>query len=164
MQFAQPVLHLFCGKIAAGKSTLARRLSVDTQSLLISEDFWLSRLYPGEIETLDDYLRCSGRLKQVIGPHVEALLRAGQSVVLDFHANTLQQRRWLRGLFEAAGADHCLHYLDLPDAVCKERLRQRNREGEHDVAPSEEDFDLVTGYFQPPTPEEGFEIVRYSAE
>lgn len=157
-------LHLLCGKIAAGKSTLARRLASETRSLLISEDFWLSRLYPEEIQTLEDYLRCSGRLKQAMGPHVEALLRAGQSVVLDFPANTRRQRDWLRSLFVAAGADHRLHYLDLPDAVCKARLQHRNREGGHDFAPSEDDFDLITGYFQPPAPEEGFEVIRHGPE
>ncbi len=132
--------------------------------LLISEDFWLSRLYPEEIQTLEDYLRCSGRLKQAMGPHVEALLRAGQSVVLDFPANTRRQRDWLRSLFVAAGADHRLHYLDLPDAVCKARLQHRNRKGGHDFAPSEDDFDLITGYFQPPAPEEGFQVIRHGPE
>ncbi len=156
----QPTLHLFCGKIAAGKSTLAARISAEERSLLISEDSWLSRLYPGEIICLEDYIRCSARLKEVMGPHVEALLCAGLSVVLDFPANTLQQRAWLRGLCEAAGAAHRLYYLDVPDATCKARLRQRNLEGTHGFAPSDEDFDLITAYFVPPTRNEGFEIIR----
>jgi hypothetical protein len=32
----------------------------------------------------------------------------------------------MRGIFEAAGAAHQLHFLDVPDAVCKQRLRARN--------------------------------------
>lgn len=154
-------LHLLCGKIAAGKSTLARRLAAEPGTLLISEDHWLARLYPEEITRFEDYLRCSGRLRGVMAEHVEALLRAGLSVVLDFPANTPEQRRWLRGIFEAAGAAHRLHHLDLPDAVCKARLRERNAAGEHDFAPSEADYDLITGHFVPPVPEEGFEVVVY---
>lgn len=156
-------MHLLCGKIAAGKSTLARQLASEHQGALISEDFWLSRLYPGEIATLDDYLRCSGRLKKAMGPHVEALLRAGLSVVLDFPANTLQQRAWLRSLYEATGSAHRLHYLVASDGVCKARLRQRNQDGTQDFTPSDEDFDLITSYFVPPAPEEGFEIIRHDA-
>ena len=156
-----PTLHLLCGKIAAGKSTLAARLASGPKTVLISEDAWLSRLYRGEINSLEDYVRCSGRLQEVMGPHVETLLRSGLSVVLDFPANTLPQRQWLKSLFEGAAVAHRLHYLDLPDDLCKARLKQRNREGAHDFAPSGDDFDLITGYFLPPSPEEGFDIIRY---
>lgn len=163
MSEKQPILHLLCGKIAAGKSTLAARLAADEDNVLISEDFWLSRLYPGEIKTLEDYVRYSGCLRAVMGPHVQTLLRSGLSVVLDFPANTLQQRAWLRSLFEASGSAHRLHFLDVTDTVCKARLRQRNREETHDFAPDEKAFDLVTGYFVPPRPEEGFNIIRHDA-
>ena len=148
-----PTLHLLCGKIAAGKSTLARRLASEPDRVLISEDAWLSRLYPGEIVSLEDYARRAGRLQDVLGDHVVALLRTGLSVVLDVPANTVQRRRWMRGLFEAASAAHRLHHLDLPDRVCKARLRRRNQDGAHDFAPSDADYDLITGYFQPPSPE-----------
>lgn len=77
-------LHFLCGKMAAGKSTLARQLARDHDAVLIGEDLWLQRLFPVEISTFDDYLRCSERLKRVVGPHVSGLLRHGISVVLDF--------------------------------------------------------------------------------
>ncbi len=155
-----PLLILLCGKIAAGKSTLARQLASSPGAMLIAEDAWLGRLYPGEIATLEDYVGCSGRLRRAMGPHVEALLRAGLTVVLDFPANTVASRRWMRDIADAAGVEARLHWLDVPDAVCKARLRDRNRAGTHDFAPSEADFDLFTSYFVPPSAEEGFEIIR----
>ena len=162
MSRGEPTLHLLCGKIAAGKSTLARRLASAPATVLIGEDQWLSTLYPGEIATLEDYLRCSGRLSEAMGPHVEALLHAGLSVVLDFPANTVGRRRWMRGLFEAAGAAHELHYLEVPDEVCKARLRARNEEGGHDFTTGEADYDLITSYFVPPSPNEGFKVTLYA--
>lgn len=157
------VLHLLCGKIAAGKSTLARRLASAPGSVLVAEDRWLSRLYPGELLTLEDYVRLSGRLREAMGPHVEALLGAGLSVVLDFPANTVRSRAWMRGIIERSGAPHELHLLDVPDEVCKERLRRRNEAGTHDFAPSEEDFDAFTRHFVPPAPEEGFNVLVHAA-
>lgn len=40
-------LHLLCGKIGAGKSTMAARLAGETVGLVIAEDFWLSTLLSG---------------------------------------------------------------------------------------------------------------------
>lgn len=155
-----PTLHLVCGKIASGKSTLTQRLAGLPATVLISEDEWLSQIFPKEIVTLHDYVRCSTRLRSVMGPHVEHLLRTGISVVLDFPANTLETRRWMRSIFEKAGSAHCLHFLDVSDEKCKERLRRRNNEGGHRFTTSEAEFDLITSYFVAPTSEEGFNVRR----
>lgn len=161
MSAFKPLLYLMCGKIASGKSTFAKKLSSDATCVLISEDEWLSKLYPGEIHSLDDYVRCSRRIKDVVEDHAVALLQAGVSVVLDFPANTTTSRAWMRGIFEGAASGHELHYFDVADEVCKARLRERNAEGHHAFAPSEEDFDLFTGYFEAPSEEEAFHVVMH---
>lgn len=48
MASASPVgtLHFVSGKLASGKTTLARRIAREQHAVLISEDLWLSRLYP----------------------------------------------------------------------------------------------------------------------
>lgn len=156
-------LHLICGKIAAGKSTLAAGLASRPGTIRIAEDDWLATLYRDEQKTLEDYVRNSRRLRAVMGDHIVALLRAGLSVVLDFPANTPASRLWMRGLFERAGVGHRLHFLDLPDDVCKARLRARNAAGTHAFNASDAEFDLFTSYFVPPAAEEGFEIEIYRA-
>ncbi len=55
-------LHLLCGKIAAGKPTLARKPSAAPQTLLLSEDRWLTARCADRMNGMADYLRCSGRL------------------------------------------------------------------------------------------------------
>ena len=116
-----PTLHLMCGKAASGKSTLAARLGAQPGTVILGEDGWLAALYTDRLNTLSDYARCAARLEAAIGPHVVALLGAGLSVVLDFQANTPARRDWMRTLIEASGADHLLHVLDVPDAVCLAR-------------------------------------------
>ncbi|SDM48812.1 AAA family ATPase [Maricaulis salignorans] len=159
--FNSPTLHLVCGKIAAGKSTLCRQLAAAPATVLLAEDDWLSGLYPGEINSLDDYVRCSRRLRALVGPHVTELLRAGLGVVLDFPANTLASRRWMRSIIEESGAGHRLHLIELDDASCKARLRRRNAAGGHAYQASDAEFDLFTRYYVPPGVEEGFEIIMH---
>lgn len=155
-------LHLLCGKIGAGKSTLAKRLAAAPATVLVSEDAWLAALYPNEIQALADYVRCSGRLRTVMAAHVQALLRAGVSVVLDFPSNTVQTRLWARGVFEGAAAAHRLHLLDVPDAVCKARLHARNASGTHPFETSDAQFDQISSHFVAPTEDEGFHLVRHA--
>jgi predicted kinase len=155
------VLHLFCGKIASGKSTLATRFAQEPNSVLISQDGWLAQLFPGEIKTLPDYVRCSGRLRNAMGPHITSLLRLNVSVSLDFPANTRAARTWMRQIFEGAGVGHQLHYLDVPDELCLERLHLRNAKGEHDYVVSDDEFFQFGEYFQPPETAEGFQLILH---
>ena len=123
MEPARPTtLYLLCGKIAAGKSTLARRLAERPATLLITMDHWMSILFPIENRTIEDFARLSARLRAAMGPHVVDILRQDLSVVLDFPANTVSWRSWMRSLISEAHVAHELHVLDFPDAICKERL------------------------------------------
>ena len=161
MDIKQPALHILCGKIASGKSTLASRLGVQPGTVLIVEDAWLDALFAGELQTLEDYVRCSAKLKNIMGPHVSALLRAGVSVVLDFAANTRSQRRWLKGLVKVADVSHKLHFIDVSDDVCLARLRARNASGDHPFEVTDAQFREFTSHFAPPEADEGFTIVRH---
>jgi predicted kinase len=156
-----PTLHMLCGKIAAGKSTLAQRLAAAPHTILISEDRWMAALFKDELRTVADYARLAPRLRAAMGDHVVALLKAGLSVVLDFHANTLTNRQWMRSMFERAQADHCLHVLDVADAVCRARLHRRNAEGRHEFAVTDAEFDIITSHFVPPSADEGFKTIVY---
>lgn len=155
-------LHLLCGKIAAGKSTLAHRLAARPATLLISEDHWTSNLFSDDLRTIDDYAGCSARLRAAMGPHIVDILKHGLSIVLDFPANTVSSRSWMRSLIGQADAAHELHLLDVPDTICKHRLRERNQRGEHPFQVSEADYDLFTSYFVPPGPDEGFNVIVHT--
>ncbi len=159
MQSAPPTLHLLCGKIASGKSTLAAELSLAHKTVVIAEDEWLSALFSDQMSSGADYLRCSSKLQTIIAPHVSALLSAGLSVVLDFAANTVSQRRWMQKLAQQTGVHHEMHVLTPPDDVCLDRLRARNAKGEHPFAATEAQFHQFSKHFVAPTPDEGFNLI-----
>ena len=158
----QAVLHILCGKIASGKSTLSRNLASQPGTVVLSEDTWLAHLYQDEMHTVADYLRCAARLRQAIAPHAISLLKAGVSVVLDFPANTVANREWMMSLITASGADHRLHYLNVPEDECKARLRARNQAGTHPFSVTDEQFELIARHFVAPEPEEGFNVIIHA--
>lgn len=158
----KPTLHLLCGKIASGKSTLSAKLGHSPGTIIVSEDQWLAALYANELKSVADYVQYSSKLKSAIKPHLVSLLKAGLSVVLDFPANTQKNREWMMSIIKESGASHRLHYLKVSDDVCKSRLRARNEEGTHDFAATDQQFEVITRYFSAPMPEEGFNITEYS--
>lgn len=160
----RPVLHLFCGKIASGKSTLARGIATAPGHVLISEDAWLGALFGDRMASVADYMQYAAVLRGVMGPHVTDLLRAGLSVVLDYPANTPGQRAWMKTLLNDSDAGHRLHVFDLPDAICLARLKARQDAGAHPFTVTEDQFHRVTAHLVMPSGDEGFDIVRHGAD
>ena len=122
----------------------------------------MDRLFSGEIIDIPGFVKYSSRLKNAIGPHVCALLSNGISVVLDFPGNTKAQRAWFRELFERAKAAHELHFVDASDALCKSQLKERSKGlAAGTLWTTDAEFEAVTVYFQPPSQDEGFNVVRH---
>jgi len=160
-------LLFMCGKMAAGKSTLSRSLAAREGAVLLVQDELLESLYPGEFVDFDAFLKYSARLRATLAPHVVSLLSLGMTVVLDFPANTRKSRAWFREIYERAEADHELHFIVASDDLCKRQLKQRSLELK--LAPgakwtTEADFDEVTSYFEPPAPDEQFNVVRHERD
>lgn len=156
-------LYFLCGKMAAGKSTLARELAAREGAVLLVQDELLGRLFPGEFVDLMAFVERYRRLTTALGPHIEALLTRGVPVVLDFAANTRSMRAWFRQLIDNSGADHELHYVDASDALCKRQLAERSRAYPPGTKwTTDADFDEITAFFQPPADDEGFTVVRHA--
>jgi len=85
--------------------------------------------------------------------------------VLDFAAATKTQRAWFRELVERTHVEHELHFVDAPDAVCKCSFGI-----EAGACPAgtrwttEEDFEAINAYFQSPSEEEKFNVVRHERD
>lgn len=152
-------LIFFCGKMGAGKSTLSSEVAGERGAILISEDEWLASLFPSEIKDFTDYISYSSRLKTVLRTHVEHILSAGATVVLDFPGNTRKQRTWFKNICSGRGIPHKLYYVVAEDEVCLRQLKQRQKEQpERAQFDTEEVFRLVTDYFEPPEESEGFNV------
>ncbi|MGI1663573.1 AAA family ATPase [Palleronia sp. KMU-117] len=160
----ETTLYLLCGKIASGKSTWARALARRPSTVLIDMDRWMSILFPTENASVEDFVRLSARLRVAMQPLVVDILRSGPSVVLDFPANTVGWRAWMKGIVSEADVAHELHVFDVPDEVCKARLRRRNQSGDHAYVVDERTFDLIGRHFVPPSPDEGFNVIVHRSE
>ena len=155
-------LIFLCGKMAAGKSTLARDLADRENAVLFVQDDLLEALFPGEITDVQAFVQCYSRLKNAPTPHICDLLSKGSSGVLDFAAATKAQRAWFRELIERTNVAHELHFVDVSEVLCKTQLRERSK-GLPAGTPWTTDagFETINAYFQPPSEDEKFNVVRH---
>jgi predicted kinase len=153
-------LIFFCGKMGAGKSRKSKKYAFQNNAVLISEDEWLSILYPQEITSFDDYIKYSALLRPLIKVHVQKILLIGTNVVLDFPANTIRQRAWFKRIVSEVKARHKLVFLDVSNERCLEQIAKRRLEQpERSAFDTEEMFYHVTQYFEVPLESEGLEII-----
>ena len=157
------LLTFFCGKMGAGKSTKARDIAQQSNAVLLSEDEWLQSLYPSQIKSLSDYTLYSKQIKPQIKKLVQSILLTGTHVVMDFPANTLPQRAWLKSIFTEIDASHRLVYIDVSNEVCLAQIEQRRIEQpERAATDTVEMFEQVSSYFVAPAVEEGFFVTIMS--
>ena len=162
MRAERAKVYFMCGKMAAGKSTYARELAQTKNAVLLIQDEFLDVFYPGEILSIQDFVKYSARLRDALSLHIQDLLTRGVSVVLDFPGNTRDQRQWFREIIEGANVEHELHFIDMPDDLCKRQLRQRSETLPAGSAwTTDAEFDAITAYFQAPADDEKFNIIRH---
>jgi len=154
-------LYLICGKMGSGKTTISKQLSSKFDAIRICEDEWLMAHYPAQVKTLSDYLKFSNQIKSFVRGLVLDLLKMGRNVVMDYPANTREQRAWLVGLSDDAGATHELTYINASNEKCLSQIASRRAEQpDRDHFDTDEVFHQVTAFFEAPCIEEGLSITE----
>lgn len=154
-------LVFFCGKMGAGKSTLAKTLSKERKAILLSEDTWLASHYPELIKSFEDYLKYSSLIKPFVKKLVIKMLTVNTSVVMDFPANTVKQRKWYLELCKEIKCNHEMFYLNKSNKQCLIQIKKRSvEEPERAQFDTESMFYEVTKYFESPSENEGLNIIE----
>jgi len=156
------LIHLICGPIGAGKTTIAHQLAEQHSAIRFSEDEWLSNLFiPDAPENLLDehiemvaawasekYQRCRGQ----IWPVCEQILQQGVHVVLDGAAANKEQRDKIRQKAIKAGVGFKLYYATADTETRRSRVLERNVKGgkTYSMEVTAEMFELMENFFEIP--------------
>jgi predicted kinase len=149
-----PTLFLICGLTGSGKTTLAKELEISEGALRLCPDEWITALLndPSNIPELD---RLREPVESLQWEIAKRLLVLGTNVILENGFWSKEERMRFRAQAEKLGASVELRFLDVPRDELWRRLSKRNMDlppGTFAVA--EEQLDLWSGWFEPPTPDE----------
>ena len=156
-----PTIHLMCRLVAAGKTTVARRLAQQLPAVRLSRDEWMLRLHGGRYDD-PAYVERLGPCTELMWDVALAVLAAGSSVVLDWNFWSRALRSEARQRAAAAGANLMLDWVDPPIDEVVERARLRSARKPSDAHEITEDgVRHLAAIFEPPTEDEGIPFVRH---
>jgi predicted kinase len=157
----RPTVHLLCGLVCAGKTTLAKQLAVEFRAIRFSRDEWMLRLY-GLRHDDTEYVAALTPCTLLIWDVAIDALRLGQSVIMDWNHWNPERRSESRDRARTAGFDTVLHHLDVPLEVAVTRARQRLAAAPADShAIDEAGVRHFATIFQPPTAGEQLTIITH---
>ncbi len=116
-----PLLVITCGLPGAGKSVVARMLAQALPAQLLRTDVVRRELFPVRQYTPEEIRQVYQELLR----RAEALLREGQSVVLDGTFSREEWREAARALAERVGARFALVEVTSPEEQVRQRLAAR---------------------------------------
>lgn len=124
------LIHLIEGPVGAGKSTYAKALAKSGGFTHIALDEWFARLYspdrpPGNF--VPWYLERKDRLIELILSYARTVL-ATNSIALELGLIQQAPRLALLRRLQEEGIHFCVHVLDAPINVRRERVQRRNTE------------------------------------
>lgn len=160
------MIHLVCGPLGAGKTTVANELSETYGAIRFSEDDWLNMLFVPEAPAdlmdespdviahwaMDKYPRC----REAIWNVCDQLLEQDISIVLDGFAGTKALRDFVRSKAEAHRVAFQLYYVTADADLRRKRVLERNtnKDSSFSLAVSSGMFDLMEQHFEEPQKEE----------
>ena len=154
-----PHVHLLCGLVCAGKTTLAKRLAAELPAMRFSRDEWMLRLY-GLRHDDARYVAALTPCTRLIWDVALDALRLGQNVIMDWNHWNPERRAESRDRAQSAGFDVVLHYVDVPLEVAVERARHRRADAAGDAHRIDEaGIRHFATIFQPPTAAEDIPTV-----
>jgi aminoglycoside phosphotransferase family enzyme/predicted kinase len=167
-----PKVLAFMGRVGTGKSTLARRLQSSLNVRRFSTDRIRKALGNMPLRQRTPAVRrdelysasMSARTYNKLMERARATVQKGMSVILDGTFNSKSSRKRLQQLAHEEEVELVFIEAQAPDAVIKQRLR--NREEQHDVVSDArlEDFEKLDDRYEPPEEVDDQELIRVNTD
>lgn len=149
----KPSLILVCGLPGAGKTTLAKKLSIERKANRLCPDDWILAILKDQKDIIER-TRLRDPMEQLLWAEAQALLKLGVSVILENGFWVRQERDMYRNRGKELGVNVELHFVDASFDVLWTRVEKRNILPNEFIV-SKKELEDACKVFQPPTDIEG---------
>lgn len=121
------MIHAIDGKVGSGKSTFAKQLEKSTNSLRLTHDEWMTKLY-GSNPPESEFEICYARVSELIYSVAEKVLSLDREIILDSGFWTNEARNEIFKWAQKRNIPITMYHIHCEDSVRKERVLTRTNE------------------------------------
>ncbi|MCL2229341.1 MAG: ATP-binding protein [Firmicutes bacterium] len=156
-------IHLMCGYMGFGKSTIAKQIAKEHNAVMLSRDEMKLTIF-GRNPTRDGFYEHTQKIREVIWDLVEKIIATGTDVVIDSGNWTADMRSKVYKRAKSITPNVILHVILCDMQVAKQRSISRTLKSTDTLEVDAAHFDRRAHMFEPVTEKEAknYTIVYHS--
>ncbi|MBN1281955.1 MAG: ATP-binding protein [Alphaproteobacteria bacterium] len=151
-------IHILCGFIAFGKTTLSKKLAKELPAVRFCSDELVRQLY--DQKDNDEFMQGIQKVNALQWDWAKQIIENGIDVVMDFGPWTKQERKRVANMALSITPNVIFHSIVLDMEKARERLIKRNSEKQQ-YHVDLNFFDENSSQFEPISDDEGYTVKRY---
>ncbi len=154
-------LHLICGYMGFGKTTISRKLGVRYNAVVLNDDEIMIELL-GRNPPEEVFRPMEKRIESLTWKLAEKIISSGTSVILDKGFWSRQSRQEALERARIFCHDIQFHQIECDLEVAKRRVLKRNDIDENALEIEENTFNLFLDKYEPLSSDEGLNVLYYN--
>ena len=154
-------IHLICGFMGFGKTTLAKELAKNLPAVRLTHDEFMVDLYGRNMSKSDFYARYP-KVDDLLWKLAEKILNAGTDVIMDYGFWSKQTRKQVQQKAKNLTPDVVWHQLVCDTNIAKARVLKRTDENPTELFIDEACFNEKLKQYEPITDDEGLIVQHHN--
>ncbi len=155
-----PTVHFLCGYMGFGKSTVARKLALQYNAVILNDDEFMRELFGRNLPE-EQFRQAHDKVSEFTWRLGERIVSIGTSVIFD---RGFWSKKSRQAAVERAGrfCDSLLfHQIECDMETAKKRVLNRTATDSSALEINENTFDVMAHCYEPIEPEENLNVIYY---
>ncbi len=153
-------LHLLCGYMGFGKSTIARKLALQYNAVILNDDEFMRELFGRNLPE-PQFRQSHKKVSEFTWKLAERILQTGTNVILDRGFWSKQSRAYAVQRARYFCDSILFHQIECDMQTAKNRVLLRTQSDPSALEINENTFDLFSSRYEPISPEEQLDVIYY---
>lgn len=153
-------IHFLCGYMGFGKTTVARKLAVQYNAVILNDDEFMCELFGRNLPE-KQFREAHEKVSQFTWKLAERIICAGTNVILDRGFWSKQSRSEAVSRAKYFCDSLLFHQIECDMEVAKERVLNRTLTDPNALIIDENAFDALAKHYEPISPDEKLDVIYY---
>lgn len=152
-------IHLMCGYIGFGKTTVAKQIEQETGARRFTPDDVMIELFGTDVG--DDFMEKANKVDEYIWEQIALAIKNGQDVIYDAGSWSADDRKYVMQRIQKLGAKSLWHQVNCDIELAKKRTLARSKSAE-ELSVDEKFFDENLSRYEPISQAEQLDVVVHN--